>query len=674
MPMLFYKADVEFMNAGAGPEISERDERACEIQLKTDIFLMEQNLSCQITVSNIIYKKSKAVLCVAAKKEVGAETAERFLRAVGFDAFHIEIQEITLEAYCKMVRIAARHEYIDDFDSFCERVGIASFYNILGNSITRRTIDFTERILSDTDTKKGLLSKSERLLTGDSLQAEIGRIYKGSACEAAVGHPVHYMLMTDDTESRERVLRILLTALYQNGRIQSRRYAEVNANGKTLLAKQYGALYESCAGGTMVLSCSRADEGESEYARMEPNVISGLCDAMRQNRNKTLTVICLERKDEKSKLAFMERLGAITIVPISQETVFCERAKGYLRARAGEYGAKPDRTLYKVIAPGKGYTATDLNLLFDEWYDRRLKTKVYSQYAELETANKQTAAREAKGSAIEELEQMIGLAEAKNVIYQALDFYKAQKLFKAKGFTGERPAMHMAFTGNPGTAKTTAARLFAQIMKDNGLLPVGDLHEVGRADLVGKYVGWTAAIVKEKFTAAKGSVLFIDEAYSLVDDRSGLYGDEAISTIVQEMENHRDDTIVIFAGYPDKMEGFLQKNPGLRSRIAFHVPFADYSADELYRITELMADKKEISLSDSVREKLVPMFEEAMNTEDFGNGRYARNLFEKAIMKQAGRLVSMDADNVTKDDIGTMLAEDFEASNVPRQSMKRIGF
>ena len=113
-------------------------------------------------------------------------------------------------------------------------------------------------------------------------------------------------------------------------------------------------------------------------------------------------------------------------------------------------------------------------------------------------------------------------------------------------------------------------------MKENNLLSKGNLIEVGRGDLVGKYVGWTAPTIQKKFKEAQGSVLFIDEAYSLVDDRDGSFGDEAINTIVQEMENHRNDVVVIFAGYPDKMESFLQKNPGLRSRIAYHVPFSDY--------------------------------------------------------------------------------------------------
>lgn len=171
----------------------------------------------------------------------------------------------------------------------------------------------------------------------------------------------------------------------------------------------------------------------------------------------------------------------------------------------------------------------------------------------------------------------------------------------------DRPAMHMVFTGNPGTAKTTVARLFARIMRENGLLSRGHLVEVGRGDLVGKYVGWTAQTVQKKFEQAEGGVLFIDEAYALVDDRSGSYGDEAINTIVQEMENHRDDMVVIFAGYPDRMEEFLQKNPGLRSRIAYHVPFADYSVEELCSIAALTARKKGLHLDDRHR-KNWPLF------------------------------------------------------------------
>lgn len=261
------------------------------------------------------------------------------------------------------------------------------------------------------------------------------------------------------------------------------------------------------------------------------------------------------------------------------------------------------------------------------------------------------------------------------MIQKALDYYKVQRIYAQRGLKQERPAMHMVFTGNPGTAKTTAARLFAKIMRDNGLLSKGHLVEVGRGDLVGKYVGWTAKIVKLKFKEALGGVLFIDEAYSLVDDRSGSFGDEAINTIVQEMENHREELVVIFAGYPEQMEAFLDKNPGLRSRIAFHVPFADYDSDELCRIAQLMAKNSEMQLTDGAAEQLKTVFDAARKQPDFGNGRYVRNVLEQAKMQQASRLLTMDIDRLTTQTLKTIEKEDiFLPDEHKKPSERKIGF
>lgn len=245
-----------------------------------------------------------------------------------------------------------------------------------------------------------------------------------------------------------------------------------------------------------------------------------------------------------------------------------------------------------------------------------------------------------------------------------------------KGIKADRPSMHMVFTGNPGTAKTTVARLFAQIMKDNGLLTKGDLYEVGRADIVGQFVGQTAPLVKKHFNMAKGSVLFIDEAYSLVDDRNGLYGDEAINTIVQEMENNRSDLVVIFAGYPDKMEEFLNKNPGLRSRIAFHVNFDDYSTDELIDIADLMIKKTGFKFTGEAHKKLGEVFDAARKKQDFGNGRYVRNLIELSSLKQASRLAKSDIDHLTDDEMRTITVADIAVPLLSRDDgkMAAIGF
>ncbi len=169
-------------------------------------------------------------------------------------------------------------------------------------------------------------------------------------------------------------------------------------------------------------------------------------------------------------------------------------------------------------------------------------------------------------------------------------------------------------------------------------------------------------------------MLFIDEAYSLVDDRNGSYGDEAINTIVQEMENHRENVVVIFAGYPDKMQEFLDKNPGLRSRIAFHVPFADYSDDELCDIARFLARKKGLTLTEDACERLRMVFTTERRKPDFGNGRIVRNVLEKAQMVQAERLMAMDYDSVTKEDITTITGADIELPEAPKNQRKALGF
>ena len=279
------------------------------------------------------------------------------------------------------------------------------------------------------------------------------------------------------------------------------------------------------------------------------------------------------------------------------------------------------------------------------------------------------------GTAARELDEMIGLSSVKSVIRKALASYKLNKLCLDRGMPREKASMHMVFTGNPGTAKTTVARLFAEILRDEKVLSVGSFTEVGRADLVGAFVGSTAPIVKSKFRQARGGVLFIDEAYSLCDGRENGFGDEAINTIVQEMENHRDDVIVIFAGYPEPMERFLERNPGMRSRIAFKVQFEDYTTDELCDITRLMAAGKNLSVTDGAMRRLREIYDAARTQADYGNGRFVRNMLEEAEMNMAVRLLqsgSLDGDS----DIVTAIEEcDIpEAGQTKKTGANKIGF
>lgn len=280
-----------------------------------------------------------------------------------------------------------------------------------------------------------------------------------------------------------------------------------------------------------------------------------------------------------------------------------------------------------------------------------------------------------QGTARKELDDMIGLSKAKDVIEKALANFKLKKLCMDKGIARDKVSLHMVFTGNPGTAKTTVARLFAEIMKDEKVLPTGQFVEVGRADIVGSVVGSTAPLVKRKFREAQGGVLFIDEAYSLCDGIEGGYGDEAINTIVQEMENNRDKVIVIFAGYPTQMKQFLDRNPGLLSRIAFQVEFEDYTLDELCEITKLMLSRKEMSITDAAMDKLKKHFEGVLSSNDYGNGRFVRKMIEEAEMNLAKRVLQLKEEAITKEILTTIEETDIPENIKKGDKQKRtIGF
>lgn len=245
-------------------------------------------------------------------------------------------------------------------------------------------------------------------------------------------------------------------------------------------------------------------------------------------------------------------------------------------------------------------------------------------------------------SYMEMLDGLIGLGEVKAQVKKLAAFARMKQTMANKESASVPMVLNMEFIGNPGTAKTTVARITAGILHEIGLLPTSELVEVGRADLVAKYTGQTADKVKEVFQKAKGKLLFIDEAYALTDCWENSYGDEAISTIVQEMENNREDTVVIFAGYPDKMNEFFSRNPGLRSRVPFTIRFSDYSAEEMAQIVEAEAKKRGFSLMPEAQQRVLDICSGAAGNPDAGNGRFCRNLAESAVLSYAERIFGQE--------------------------------
>src|SRR5690625_4173718 len=255
--------------------------------------------------------------------------------------------------------------------------------------------------------------------------------------------------------------------------------------------------------------------------------------------------------------------------------------------------------------------------------------------------------------------RFIGLEKVKNMMKEiyALNVMNNRRI--TYGMKPNQQVMHMLFRGNPGTGKTTIARQIANVLHDLQILSKGHFIEAERADIVGEFVGQTAQKTKTMIQKAQGGVLFIDEAYSLGRGGHKDFGREAIDTIVKQMEDYHEDFLLILAGYPGEMEQFLHLNPGLRSRFAYHVSFSDYNLAELMRITKQLITERDYELTDAVEREVRVHIQEVLYHKPlhFSNARYVRNIIEKAIRKQAMRLLSTydvtpkDLKQITRADI-----------------------
>ena len=270
------------------------------------------------------------------------------------------------------------------------------------------------------------------------------------------------------------------------------------------------------------------------------------------------------------------------------------------------------------------------------------------------------------GAVMDELERdLVGLEPVKSRIRDIAALLVIDKLRMNMGLQAQAPSLHMSFTGNPGTGKTTVALRMAEILHRLGYVRKGHLVAVTRDDLVGQYIGHTAPKTKEVLKKAMGGVLFIDEAYYLYrPENERDYGQEAIEILLQVMENQRDDLVVILAGYKDRMDTFFRSNPGLSSRIAHHLDFPDYPATDLLRIADKMLEQQNYRFGPGARAALSEYLLLRIQQPHFANARSVRNALDRARLRQASRLFAERDREFTPEDLSTIAEPDIRASRV----------
>lgn len=289
--------------------------------------------------------------------------------------------------------------------------------------------------------------------------------------------------------------------------------------------------------------------------------------------------------------------------------------------------------------------------------------KFYGYYYILESQDKMFEVDDDARSLNEllaDLNKLIGLEIVKAKVNDLIAYQKVQRLRDKQGLHAQKGTLHMAFTGNPGTGKTTVARIVGRIYKQIGLLSKGHFVEVSRTDLIAGYQGQTALKVKKVIEQAKGGVLFIDEAYSITEnDHSDSYGRECLTELTKALEDYRDDLVVIVAGYTEPMNHFFASNPGLKSRFNTFIEFPDYDGVELYKMLVSLCSQNDYVMNDDVSSHIRELLDDQVKTknDNFANGRLVRNIYDKLVMNHAKRVVSLN--DPDKETLSTFIEEDY---------------
>ena len=650
----------------------------------TFCFVAERNEeSCGFTVVFSVKAKEDAPrLLAAAQKTLLKPTEES----------DIQLQEITMQDVVRLLNVADYNSFISCIAEPIEDFIKESFNGYRATFLLDSNFRDTMPEISKYSCKK-IRQLSKKYFPDPLFCKEIDRIYSAKNPKQYYGTPVHYDFCFSNSKSGKELIRLLFQALYNNNRLLGQRITYISLllmeTDERSVWKRLDKLCELSQGTMIVFDLTDREDvlknqirplnGSAAASDLDRESAEKLFRLMEKYQRSTQFVLLEAPQQDMFHKALEAADTNLPMLRFAEQVGDRASALNYLHFLLEECNIKKfvPADWQSLLTPQESYTAEDVQTDFNFWYNRALQENVYTAYR---GCCEQSSKPKSKTDSYGKLQSMVGLTGIKHVIDRILSDFRIRKLRLDAGLKCDSKSLHMLFTGNPGSAKTTCARLLAGIMKERDLLQTGEFVECGRSDLVGQYVGWTAKIVKDKFRKARGGVLFIDEAYALNSDDH--FGPEAINTIVQEMENHRDDVIVIFAGYPEPMEDFLKANEGLRSRIAFHLNFPDYNADEMTKIFAMMLKEQGYICTTDFLDKSRNLFSEAVKHKEFGNGRFARNLLEQTVMKQSARLIHLtegtDAPSqpLHRKDLITLLADDLAVESVTNYRVEKqsIGF
>ena len=346
-------------------------EKVRKIAMQSNAFNQKQKKKAFFYVTDVSEDTATVgVICcesISLDKQIAS-----YLAAIEINLKDIYIEEITFSATRNMLQCASRNDYIGDDDEVLELFGLDKLTGRYG-----RSVEYGENIFDESD-KDEIYKEADRFLARDTFIPELDRIFSGKSAYNACGHPVHYIVQTDDRETRKSMYRLLLQALYSNGRLRSKRYSYLDFKpGDNFSSAVYDCLYKSSIGGAVIVRYLANDDTEDEYATCGRDTIETLCEIMKRYRNQVLTVFCLPRECTKSKDMFYENLGNTSFIELKEEFVSGERAERFLKMLAKDNGVRPDKKLFAMLENDKGYLAPDLHEIFDEWFNNKLKTGIF---------------------------------------------------------------------------------------------------------------------------------------------------------------------------------------------------------------------------------------------------------------------------------------------------------